>query len=80
MEVIKAYSVPLTTPMDLLEEYFKLRKIVLDEIFHHVKYSKKGKAHLRFGRSERKELRDKLLKNWRFAKHYVDSAINWLWD
>jgi len=76
VEVIKAYSVPLTAPKDLIEEYFKLRKTALDEIFKHVKYSKRGKAHLKFNKNDRKELRDKLLRNWKFAKHYIDSAIN----
>ena len=76
METIKAYSVPITAPKDLLEEYFKLRKTVLDEIFKHIKYSKSGKAHLKFSKNDRKELRDKLLRNWKFAKHYIDSAIN----
>ena len=45
MEVIKAYSVPVTAPKDLMEEYFKLRKIALGEILKHVKYSK-GKSPL----------------------------------
>ena len=76
MEAIKAYSVPVIAPKDLIEEYFKLRKTALDEIFKHVKYSKSGKAHLKFSKNDRKELRDKLLEHWRFAKHYVDSAIN----
>ena len=76
MEAIKAYSVPLTAPKDLIEENFKLRKIALEEIFKHVKFSKVGKAHLRFNKSDRRELRDKLLKGWKFAKHYVDSVIN----
>ena len=76
MEAIKSYSVPLTAPKDLIEEYFELRKIALNEIFKHVRFSKNGKAHLNFDKTKRKELRDKLLKNWKFAKHYVDSAIN----
>ncbi len=76
MEVIKAYSVPMTAPKDLLEEFFKLRKIALEETLKHVKYSKSGKAHLKFNKNDRKELRDRLLENWKFAKHYVDSAIN----
>ena len=76
MEVIKAYRVPIEAPKDLIEDYFELKRKALDEIFNHVKFSKKGKAHLKFGKKERKELRDKLLKSWRFAKHYVDSAIN----
>ncbi|WP_456327868.1 RNA-guided endonuclease InsQ/TnpB family protein [Archaeoglobus sp.] len=76
MEVIKAYSVPMTAPKDLLEEFFKLRKIALEETLKHVKYSKSGKAHLKFNKNDRKELRDRLLENLKFAKHYVDSAIN----
>ena len=56
--MIKAYSVPLTAPKDLIEEYFKLKKIVLDEVFKHIKYSKSGKAHLKFNKNDRKELRD----------------------
>jgi len=60
----------------LIGEYFKLKRTVLDEVFKHIKYSKSGKAHLKFSKNGRKELRDKLLRNWRFAKHYVDSAIN----
>ena len=76
MEIIKSYSIPITAPKDLMEEYFKLRKIALEEIFRHVRYSKSGKAHLKFDKNKRKELRDKLLRNWKFARHYVDSAIN----
>ncbi len=76
MEVIKAYSVPMTAPKDLLEEFFKLRKIALEETLKHVKYSKSGRAHLKFNKNDRKELRDRLLENLKFAKHYVDSAIN----
>jgi len=76
VEAIKAYSVPVEAPKDLVEEYFKLRKVALEDIFKYVKYSKSGKAHLKFNKDKRKELRDKLIKNWRFAKHYVDSAIN----
>ena len=74
--MIKAYSTPITAPKELIEEYFKLKKIALDEILKHIKHSKSGKAHLKFSKKDRKELRDNLLRNWRFAKHYVDSAIN----
>ncbi|MHA1595539.1 MAG: RNA-guided endonuclease InsQ/TnpB family protein, partial [Candidatus Baldrarchaeia archaeon] len=48
----------------------------MEEILKHIKHSKKGKLHLRFGKEERKKLRDGLLKDWKYAKHYVDSAIN----
>jgi len=51
-----------------------LKKKVLDEVFKHVRYSKR--KDLKFKKEDRKRLRDGLLKDWRFAKHYVDSAIN----
>ena len=54
MEAIKAYSVPVIAPEDLIEEYFKLRKIALEEILKHVKFSRSGKAHLKFSKSKRK--------------------------
>ncbi|MEM3790598.1 MAG: transposase, partial [Thermoproteota archaeon] len=40
----------------------------------HVRFS--NKVHLSISREDRKKLRDELLKDWRFSKHYVDSAIN----
>ncbi|MEM3809242.1 MAG: hypothetical protein QW342_04835 [Thermoproteota archaeon] len=40
----------------------------------HVRFS--NKAHLSISREDRRKLRDELLKDWRFSKHYVDSAIN----
>ncbi|WP_457549591.1 hypothetical protein [Archaeoglobus sp.] len=55
MEVIKAFSISVETPKDLVEEYFKLRKVVLDEIFRCIKYSKSGKAHLKFNKAKRKD-------------------------
>jgi len=73
---MKSYSVPLTAPKDLLNEYFKLKRTVLDEVFKHIKYSKSGKAHLKFSKKDRKKLRDRLTENWKYARHYVDSAIN----
>ena len=54
MELIKSYSVPVTAPIDLIEEYFRLKKLILDEIFKHVKFSKKGKAHLNFDKDKRR--------------------------
>ncbi|MGC8935798.1 MAG: RNA-guided endonuclease InsQ/TnpB family protein, partial [Candidatus Methanomethylicaceae archaeon] len=35
-----------------------------------------SKAHLDFSAKDRRKLRDEFLKEWRFSKHYVDSAIN----
>ncbi len=73
---IKAYKIPVEAPRDLIEEYFKIKKIALDELLSYIKYSKNGKAHLYFKARDRRRLRDKLLKDWKYSKHYVDSAIN----
>ncbi|MEM0162657.1 MAG: transposase [Thermoproteota archaeon] len=74
MEAVKSYRIPVEAPKDLIEEYFQVKQRALDAIFLYVKISKK--AHLSLSREDRKKLRDELLKNWRFSKHYVDSAIN----
>jgi len=76
VELIKSYGVPVIAPKDLIEEYFRLKKLLLDEIFKHVNFSKEGKAHLNFDKDKRKEIRDRFLENWGFAKHYVISLIN----
>ncbi|MEM0328078.1 MAG: transposase [Thermoproteota archaeon] len=74
MEAVKSYRIQVEAPKDLIEEYFQVKQRALEAIFSHVKISKK--AHLSLSREDRKKLRDELLKNWRFSKHYVDSAIN----
>jgi len=76
VEVVKACKVPIKPPEDLIEAYFKVKGRALREILNHVRYSKTGKAHLYFKAGERRELRDELLKDWRYSKHYIDSAIN----
>ncbi|MEM3832457.1 MAG: hypothetical protein QW128_02510 [Thermoprotei archaeon] len=72
MEAIKSYRIPVDVPKDLIEEYFKVKQKALDAIFSHVKISKK--AHLEFNRENRRELRDGLLREWKYSKHYVDSV------
>ncbi|MEM3833049.1 MAG: transposase [Thermoprotei archaeon] len=74
MEVVKSYRIPVDVPKDLIEEYFKVKRKALDAIFSHVKISKK--AHLNLKAEDRRELRDELLREWRYSKHYVDSAMN----
>ncbi|MEM3832431.1 MAG: transposase [Thermoprotei archaeon] len=74
MEAIKSYRIPVDVPKDLIEEYFKVKRKALDAIFSHVKISKK--AHLEFDKKDRRELRDELLREWKYSKHYVDSAMN----
>ena len=34
-----------------------LKKLILDEIFKRVKFSKRGKAHLNFDKNKRKRIR-----------------------
>ncbi|MEQ9715755.1 MAG: hypothetical protein ABGF52_09515 [Candidatus Asgardarchaeum sp.] len=43
-EAIKAYKIPIKPLMDLIDAYFKIKSIVLEEILSHVKYSKSDKA------------------------------------
>ncbi|MEM3790241.1 MAG: transposase [Thermoproteota archaeon] len=74
MEAVKSYRIPVEAPKDLIEEYFKVKQRALEHIFAHVRFS--NKVHLSISREDRKKLRDELLKDWRFSKHYVDSAIN----
>jgi len=74
VEAVKSYKIPMDSPRDLIEEYFEVKQKALTSIMEHVRVS--GKAHLDFRREDRKRLRDELLQNWRFSKHYVDSAIN----
>jgi len=74
MEAVKSYRIPIEGPKDLIEEYFKVKQKALDAIFSHVKISKK--AHLNLKAEDRKKIRDELLREWRYSKHYVDSAIS----
>jgi hypothetical protein len=74
MEVVKSYRIPVDAPKDLIEEYFRVKQRALEYVLSRVRLS--GKAHLNLDKEERRELRDSLLRGWRFSKHYVDSAIN----
>jgi putative transposase len=74
LEAIKSYRIPLDAPIDLIDSYFEVKRKALKSIFSHVKFN--GKAHLDFKNDDRKKLRGELLRNWKYSKHYVDSAIN----
>jgi hypothetical protein len=43
-EVVKAYSIPVKPPKDLVEAYFKVKEKALDEIMNCIAYSNSGKA------------------------------------
>ena len=67
--VIKAYSMPIHPDEFLLkfiDDYHELAKTILEEILNAERFTK----------VERKQLRDKLLEEWEYASHYIDSAIN----
>jgi putative transposase len=74
MEAIKSYRIPVDAPKDLIEEYFKAKQRAFAFVSSKIKFS--NKAHLDFGSGERKELRNTLLSDWRFSRHYIDSAID----
>jgi len=75
-EAIKSYKVPIEAPRDLIEACFEARRKTLREVLNRVAYSQTGKAHLNFKAEDRRKLRNDLLKDWRYSKHYIDSAIN----
>jgi putative transposase len=72
--MFKSYRIPIDVPVDLIESYFEVKREALKSILSHVKFN--GKAHLDFENGDRRKLRGELLRNWRYSKHYVDSAIN----
>ncbi len=74
VEAVKSYRIPVEEPLDLIEAYFEVKRRALEAILSYVKSN--GKAHLDFKSNDRRRLRDELLKDWRYSKHYVDSAIN----
>jgi len=74
MEAVKSYRIPAEAPKDLIDACFEVRKRALEAILSKIKLS--GKAHLEFNSEDRRRLREELLREWRYSKHYVDSAIN----
>jgi len=79
MEAIKSYRIPVEPSPELvglIESYFSVRKKALEVVLGHIKFSEKSKARLDFRNNDRKKLRDELLKDWEYSKHYVDSAIH----
>ncbi len=72
----KAYKVPVEAPGDLMEAYFEAKRKALEEVLSYVTHSRTGKAHLKLKAGDRRKLRNNLLKDWKYSRHYVDSAIN----
>lgn len=76
MEAIKAYSVPVEAPGGLIDAYMEVKGRALELVLAHVSFNGRGRTRLRLKAEERREMRNGLLKNWSYATHYVDSAIN----
>ena len=74
MEAVKSFRIPVEAPLDLLESYLEVKKKALETILSYIRFN--GKAHLEFRSGDRKRLRDELLKDWKYSKHYVDFVIN----
>ena len=52
MKAIKAYSIPIEAPLDLIDVYFKIKEKALERIMNRITYSKNGKAYLDFRAEE----------------------------
>nr|MDO8063526.1 hypothetical protein [Candidatus Freyrarchaeum guaymaensis] len=71
----KAYKVPVEAPKDLIEAYFEAKKKALEEVLSHITHHRTGKAHLKLKAGDRGRLRNNLLKDWKYSRYYVGSAI-----
>jgi len=74
VEAVKSYRIPVEPPRDLIDSYFEIKGRALEAVLSKVRFSEK--AHLELKNGDRRKLRDELLRDWRYSKHYVDSAIN----
>jgi putative transposase len=74
VEAVKSCRIPVDAPKDLIDAYFEVKGKALEAVLNNVKFDRK--AHLEFKNDDRKRLREELLKNWKYSKHYVDSAVN----
>ena len=76
IEVCKARSIPIKAPKDLIEAYHQIECKALQAILKQIQYTEKRKAKLVITNEFKKQLRKELLKNWKFTKNYVDSAMD----
>jgi len=74
MEAVKSCRIPVDAPKDLIDAYFEVKRKALEAVLNNIKFDRR--AHLEFKNGDRRRLREELLKNWRYSKHYVDSAFN----
>jgi len=83
-KVVKAYSVEHEYNLDgLISDYTLLLKAIIEEIWGNIRWKeKKVNRRMRIfpmiptSKEFKRNIRNSALKNWEYASHYVDSAIN----
>jgi len=83
-KVVKAYSVEHEYNIDgLISDYTRLLKAIIEEIWRNIQWKEKEvKGRMRIfpmiptSREFKRDIRKFALKDWKYASHYVDSAIN----
>ncbi len=75
-KAIKSYVLPIEVPRDLIDVYIETKEKALELVMAHIFYSPRRKARLRLKAEESRRIRNKLLEDWPYASHYVDSTIN----
>ena len=73
---VKAYLIPFNGfPDDFVKDYNRVKRRTLHYILSKVEYMD-DKAVLKVKYGDVKELRDNILREWRWSTHYIDSVIN----
>ena len=83
-KVVKAYSVEHEYNLDgLISDYTLLLKAIIEEIWMNIRWKEeKVKGRIRIfpviptSRKFKRNIRKFALKDWKYASHYVDGAIN----
>jgi len=83
-KVVKAYSVEHEYDLDgLISDYTWLLRAIIEEIWMNIRWKEeKVKGRIRIfpviptSNEFKRNIRNSALKNWGYASHYVDSAIN----
>ena len=82
--MVKAYSVEHEYDLDVfISDYTWLLKAIIEEIWRNIRWKEeKVKGRIRIfpmiptSKEFKRNIRNSALKNWGYASHYVDSAIN----
>lgn len=74
-EIKKSYLIPVEAPKDFLDDYLELKKKIFFELVKRIR-REGNKIKLKFSQEDRKVLRQKLVREWKYSKHYVQTAIH----